>query len=347
MACWLVPKHSRPQREWDAGVLRDFPSGRRYLIAVSGGRDSVTLLHWLLSNGYRKLIVCHLDHKLRGRSGAADARFVERLAADLRVPFVGGTADVRSLALREKHSLETAARAARFQFFARVARRRRCSTIFLGHHADDLVETFLFNLFRGAGAQGQRSIRVVTTQQIDRVELQLVRPLLGVWREEIDEYVAAHRLRFREDATNQSRGPARNRLRHGIIPLLGKQFGREVRKSLWRAAAIATEEDALVDGMLPDELRGADKLPVRGLRELPLALQRRAIRGWLMSHDVAEVGFDHVEDVRSMLEVAAGAAKINLPRGRHARRRSGELFIECGRGLSAPTAPRHFQKSGH
>src|SRR5882724_3813406 len=148
-------------------LLRTFPFDGRYLIGVSGGRDSVALLHWLVNLGYRRLIVCHLNHQLRGRSSQADSRFVEKLVPTwnkniaFQVDFEPASADVRALAKRKKTSIETAAREARYSFFARVAKRRRCHTIFLAHHADDLVETFLINLFRGAGATGLAGMREV------------------------------------------------------------------------------------------------------------------------------------------------------------------------------------------
>src|ERR1700730_15858760 len=101
-------------------------------------------------------------------------------------------------------SIETAGREARYKFFARVAKRRHCRSIFLGHHADDVVETFLINLFRGAGTAGLSSIREVSKRSIADVDLTIIRPLLGNWRSEIDRYVRAHRLKFREDASNKN-----------------------------------------------------------------------------------------------------------------------------------------------
>src|SRR5213596_3570119 len=97
-------------------LRNDFPPDARSLIGVSGGRDSVTLLHWLISLGYKKLIVCHLNHQLRGRSSDADARFVQKLAAKYQVDFERGAANVRSLAKKKKMSIETAAREARYSF---------------------------------------------------------------------------------------------------------------------------------------------------------------------------------------------------------------------------------------
>jgi tRNA(Ile)-lysidine synthase len=309
-------------------TLAKFPPTRRYVVGVSGGRDSIALLHWLIANGYRKLIVCHLDHRLRGRSSTTDAQFVARLADSSGLAFETARVDVRKLASQNKQSIETAARAARYSFFAEVARRRRCSTILLGHHADDLVETFLFNLFRGAGTSGQRGMRAVAKRTIDGVALTIVRPLLSVSREEIDVYVREHRLRFREDSTNAALDPLRNRMRHRIIPMLVKEFGRDIRKAVRRAALIAADENAFLHELVPTDLYESETIDARQLASLPVALQRRAIAQWLRAQSVSDIGFEMVEQVRALLDPADGPAKINLTRDRHARRRAGKLFIE-------------------
>jgi tRNA(Ile)-lysidine synthetase, N-terminal domain len=310
----------------DSRISRDFPPDARYLIAVSGGRDSVALLHWLISLGYERLIVCHLNHRLRGRSSDGDARFVKRVAANYKIDFEPGSANVRALAKIKKISLETAAREARYAFFAEAARRRRCRTIFLAHHADDLVETFLFNLMRGAGLTGLAATRDVSTRRVDGVELTILRPLLSVWRKDVDDYVRVHGLRFREDATNKNVAPMRNRIRNRIIPYLEKTFGRNIRQNIWRTATIAAEEDKWIDSELP-ALTDA-KLSAAKLRMLPVAVQRRAILKWLRAQNVSDVGFDIIETVRSLLDPNASTAKVNLPQDRHARRRAKMIFIE-------------------
>ena len=307
-------------------LSRDFPPYARYLIGVSGGRDSVALLHWLTNLDYKKLIVCHLNHQLRGRSSDADARFVEKLAKKYQVDFELGAANVPVLAKKKMMSIETAAREARYSFFAKAAKRHRCRMIFLAHHADDLVETFLLNLIRGAGFTGLVAIRESSTRRINDAELTIVRPFLPVWRKEIDSYVRKHRLRFREDASNKNLDPLRNRLRHRGIPFLEKVLGRNIRPTIWRAAAIAVEEESWIDGQLPDS--SAAELSVPQLRALPVALQRRTILKWLRAKDISEVGFDVIERVRSLVDRDAAIAKVNLPRDRHARRRAGKIFIE-------------------
>ena len=307
-------------------LSRDFPPQARYLIGVSGGRDSVALLHWLINLGYKKLIVCHLNHQLRGRSSDADARFVEKLAAKYGVNFELGAANVRALAKKKKMSIETAAREARYSFFAKVAKRRRCRTIFLAHHADDLVETFLLNLFRGAGLTGLTAMREVSTRRVDELTLTIVRPMLSVWRAEVDRYVQERRLRFREDASNKNLAAMRNRIRNRIIPYLEKILGRSIRQNIWRTAMVAAEEEKWIDSELPDSTH-AD-LSVPKLRALPVALQRRAILKWLRVQNVSDIGFDMIESVRSLADPGAPIAKVNLPRDRHVRRRAGRIFIE-------------------
>jgi len=307
-------------------LFRSFSPDARYLIGVSGGRDSIALLHWLVDLGYRKLIVCHFDHHLRGRSSQADARFVKKLAAKYRVDFQIGSANVRALAKKKRMSIETAAREARYSFFAKIARRRRCRTIFLAHHADDLVETFLLNLLRGAGITGLAAMREVSTRRIDKFDLVVVRPFLGVWRKEIDIYLREQRLKLREDASNKNLNPLRNRVRHRVIPYLEKMLGRNIRQNIWRTAVIAAEEENWIENQLPDSTEV--ELPVAKLRDTPVALQRRRILKWLRAQSVADVGFDLIERVRSLAERDARIAKVNLPQDRHARRRAGKIFIE-------------------
>ena len=307
-------------------LLRAVAPDARHLIGVSGGRDSVALLHWLIGLGYNKLVVCHLNHRLRGRSSDADARFVKKLAAKYQFDFELGTANIRALAKRKKASIETAAREARYSFFAKVAKRRRCHTIFLAHHADDLVETFLFNLIRGAGLTGLAAMRDVSTRYINGVQLTILRPLLSVWRSEIDKYVRECHLKFREDATNETLVPTRNRIRKRIIPYLEKNFGRNIRQNIWRTAVIAAEEEKWLDQQLPDPT--SEDFSVARLRALPIALQRRAIQKWLRAQNIAEVGFEVIERVRSLADKDATVAKVNLPRDRHARRRAGKIFLE-------------------
>ncbi len=309
-------------------LLRRFPPETRYLVGVSGGRDSVVLLHRLADLRYKNLIVCHLNHRLRGRSSDTDVRFVEKLAAKFDIDLVIGSSNVGTIAAQKKWSIETAGREARYQFFAKVAKRRRCRTIFLAHHADDLVETFLINLFRGAGLAGLSAMREIATRRVEDVDLTIARPLLGVWRKDIDAYVKKNELKFREDASNNSLTPLRNRIRRRVIPYLEKTIGRNIRVNIWRAAMIAAEEEKWIESLAMYSHTQDIDLSVGKLRALPTALQRRAIRNWLRARNVVSVGFEIIERVRSLLDRDGRVAKVNLTQDRHVRRRAGRIFIE-------------------
>ena len=313
----------------------------RYLVGVSGGRDSVALLHALGEAGFKRLIVCHLNHGLRGRAAADDARFVAMLARQRGLELESEKVDVARLAKATGESIETAARNARHAFFARVARRRRCRALFLAHHADDQVETFLFNLFRGTGRAGLGGMSPDSVRTVDGVRLRLLRPMLGVWREEIDAYLATRGLRYREDASNRAPDHTRNRIRHELLPLVCDVLGREVRPALLRTALILRAEEEWLAALAGKE--AGETLDAPELRAQPLAQQRRRILAWLRQCGVPNAGFDEVESVRSLLETGPGtAAKVNLPGAWHARRRAKRLFLETlfksGNGPRAKSA---------
>jgi tRNA(Ile)-lysidine synthase len=299
-------------------------SAEPHLVGVSGGRDSIALLHWLHHRDWRQLIVCHLDHGLRSES-AEEERFVQKFAKKLGCEFVSRRVDVATYARRQKLSVETAARELRYRFFAEVAQERTCPRLLLAHHADDQVETFLLQLLRGAGPSGLGGMAPVTTREIDSIPLTIARPFLGVWRSEIDAYIRQHRLRYQEDESNAELQHTRNRIRHLALPALQEAFGRDVRAALWRAAELLRAEDDFASAA-PGLRDIPEQLDVTLLRSLPLALQRRLIHAWLRSRGIAGAGFEEVEGVRGLLD--AQGAKVNLPGGRCARRRARRLFID-------------------
>lgn len=296
------------------------------LVGVSGGRDSVALLHALVQNGWRDLTVCHLDHGLREES-AGDARFVAELAARFGVDVVLAREDVATRAKATRQSVETAARAARYEFFARIARERNTPLLFLAHHADDQAETFLLRLLRGSGVSGLQGMRAETPRTVDGVKLRIHRPLLSVWRNEIEQYIAKHALHFREDASNVDTRYTRNRLRHEIIPSLEASFGRDIRRALWRTAQILGAENEFFAALPELSLATEPELKVAEVRAMAVAIQRRLLHRWLAERGVRDISFEDVENVRELL-AGGHPAKINLAGGAHARRRAGRLFVE-------------------
>ena len=204
-----------------------YPAQELHLVGVSGGVDSRVLLHLLPMIGFRDLVVCHLNHNLRGTESREDSKFVSRLTRRL-----GLKLHMESLAqLPRKGSLEASAREARLQFFARAAEKFSTSSIFLAHHADDQVETFLFNLFRGTGSLDNAAIKMDSRVSVGAGHLLIHRPLLQVWKDEIYKFAAANRLQFREDSSNLSRQMVRNRVRHDLIPEIERLLGRPVKRA--------------------------------------------------------------------------------------------------------------------
>lgn len=309
-------------------------------MGVSGGVDSMVLLHLLVEAGYRRLVVCHLNHGLRGRESGGDARFVRRVARSLGLPCEVARVPVAARARKERRSIETQAREERWAFFLRAAEKHGAHRVFLAHHRDDQAETVLANLARGTGVRGLGGMRALT--QIGRTpgssfvmsgSFTLVRPLLGFSRQELEDWARQRSLAWRDDATNTEPVATRNRLRHEGLPLLGDILRRDIRPALARLASLAAAEAEWMESMALRELErwrdASGALSVPGLAALPEAAQRHVIRLWLEAHPVPGIEQADVEAVRALLRILPGGpGKINLPRGRHVRRKAKKLWIE-------------------
>lgn len=293
-------------------ALSPLPSA--VLVGVSGGVDSVALMHALIAAG-KKPVVLHLDHGWRTDS-RADAEWVRKLAQKWSVKFIGA-----KMRASTKGPREADARTARYAFFAKVARRLKIPDLVLAHHAGDQVETFLLQLLRGAGAAG-RGMDAVSK----RDGLVLHRPWLALWKKEIVAYARKHKLAWREDATNADMHHRRNRIRRQILPYLQKHFGPQVAENLYRAAEIARAENEWLDALCATTTK-EHELSVKALQAMPLAQQRRTLLRWLQKLGVNDISFADVEAVRGLLERTI-PAKVNLSAGRFARRRAGKLFVE-------------------
>lgn len=293
---------------------------RTFLVGVSGGRDSMALLHALKRLGFQNLIVCHLDHGLRGKSSLADAAFVAKQAALLGFSLESARARTREFAKATGRSLETAARDLRHAFFLECAKRRRCRCLLLAHHADDQVETCLFNFLRGSGAAGLAGMKPDTT----RNGLRVIRPMLNIPRGDIDDFVHAQKIPFREDHTNAESKHTRNRIRNVVIPAISQAFGESYRQAVLRASQIFRQEDEWMESLTPEV---SQTLSCTSLREMPDALRHRTVLRWLRKNRVPEPGFAETRRVLSLLDTVAGPAKVSLPGNLHARRRAGVLFL--------------------
>ena len=326
MLALLIPSHHSPLEDAVAQALARYPRGQTYLVGVSGGRDSMALLHALKRLGFKKLIVCHLDHGLRGKLSVGDSRFVTKQAALLGCGFESARARTKEFAKATGRSVETAARELRRAFFLECSRRRRCRRLLLAHHADDQVETCLFNFLRGSGAAGLAGMRPQSTQN----GLRIIRPMLEIPRKETSAFVAANGIRFREDHTNAGSEHTRNRIRNLVLPAIAKAFGESFGRAVLRAAHIFRIEDEWMESQTPEV---SEKLSCAALRAMPDALRHRAVLRWLRQSGVPEPGLAETRRVLTLLDPESGPAKVSLPGRLHARRKAGEIFLGSDRPL--------------
>lgn len=279
--------------------------GGRVLVALSGGPDSVALVHLLLVYRDRlgiEPIVAHIDHKLR-RDSAADADFCRDLAEKWGLAFHVRAIETGSYARTHKLSLETAARELRYQALRAIAQETGAADIAVGHTASDQAETVLHRMVRGTGIRGLAGMAYRTGS--------LVRPLLGISRKEILAYLQAEKLPFREDATNHDLRFTRNMIRHEILPLLGARLNPRVEEALNRLAMIAGETEAALDHLAEEALhkavlyRDAQKiiLDIHRISSYFSALQKYIIRKGLeeVSEGAVQPDFVDLQQIERLL----------------------------------------------
>ena len=294
------------------GLLR---RGQPVLLAVSGGVDSMVLLQLLhkLSHQHAwRLTVAHLNHRLRGRSSAADERLVVRTARKLGLPVIVERAAVKALARAETISIEMAARKVRHAFLARTAKRLKIRTIALAHHADDQVELFFLRLLRGSGGDGLAGMKWRNPSPADS-RLELVRPLLDQPKDALRKFAGENKIPVREDASNASPDILRNRIRHELLPLLRRKYQPALDRTVLRVMEIigAEAEDLseVAERWLERAKGGGRRSEVRSqksvlqpltsdFRSLSVALQRRCLQMQLVRQQVAS-SFDLVETLRT------------------------------------------------
>ncbi|TDU80712.1 tRNA(Ile)-lysidine synthase [Prosthecobacter fusiformis] len=284
----------------------------------------------LVTAGHHQLILCHLNHGLRGRESGQDAVFIRRLARRYELPCEIAKADVAGMAKAQRISLEMAGRNARYDFLQRMAVKHEAARIYLAHHADDQAETILANLCRGTGIGGLKGMLAETSGGPV-----LCRPLLGMPRQEIEAYIETHGLDYREDSSNVSPAHRRNRLRHEVLPLLNQVYQREVAPLIVRLGRQAARDDGCLWEQAMEFVSAAGAIESDGslragqeLRSLHPAVLSRVLHHWL-GYVLGLPGMDAVimDAVLSMLH-PGGPAKINLPENRHLRRKAGRMWVE-------------------
>jgi tRNA(Ile)-lysidine synthase len=314
---------------------RMFEPGQHVGIAVSGGADSVCLLHVLLELAPQwdlRLSVLHLNHGLRGEESRQDEQFVREMAARLGLPATVRAVDVAA----SEDNLEQAARHARLTFFREQLAAGDMARIATGHTSNDQAETVLFRFLRGSGGAGLAAIRPVTADG-------LVRPLLDASRAEVEQYLRDRGIPWREDSTNAILQFARNRIRHQLLPQLAREWNPAIGETLHRAADWALAEEEYWSAEIGHyahsliERDGAVLLPVRDVRELPSAVARRLVRHALerAKGDLRGLDFVHISGVVKLASSPLGHGRVQAPGVEIERSLDWLRFARSGAGHEA------------
>lgn len=315
------------QVKFDIKEQELFCAGDRVIVGVSGGADSVFLLEVLVAlrnEGLIDLYAVHVHHGIRGSEADEDAEFVRRVCEERSVPCLVEYVNVPAMARAEKLTPEEAGRKARYDCFRREKVRVGATKLAVAHHMDDSAETVLFNLMRGSGIKGLSGIAPVQGD--------IVRPLLGLRRREIEQALLERNIGWRTDSTNEELIYTRNRIRRELIPCLERELNPEAVEHLAMTAKSLREIDdhmeQTVDEWLPGEADG--RLSVERLKNASVALQGYLIRRRLSQcGGLKDVGRNHIEAVRELIGKPVGKI-VCLPGGRTVQRGYEELEFHAG-----------------
>jgi tRNA(Ile)-lysidine synthase len=304
------------------------PARSRVVVAVSGGVDSVALLHLLAALREERrlhLHVAHLDHALREAS-REDAEFVRRLAARWGLPATVERRPVAELCARQGWSLEDGARRVRYAFLIDTAARSSASHVALAHTADDQAETVLMRVLRGSGLLGLGAMPI--KRQVDGVWL--IRPLLDVWRRELVAYARAQRLSYREDPTNRDERFLRNRIRHELLPLIERRYNPNIKGALTQLAQQCRTDYEFLQGAAGRQWKRMTRIgpsaqvtiAITPFLRQPKALQRQVVREALqrVKGDLTRIEYRHWLEVERLFTERPTGTVVDLPGGVSLRR---------------------------
>jgi tRNA(Ile)-lysidine synthase len=298
-----------------------FRHGDAVLAGVSGGADSVALLHVLIAVAPEfslRIGIAHLNHCLRGEESDRDAEFVRSLAKQLNLPYYIKSADVQAYRRIRGLSAEEAGRELRYAFYERIAAEYGYDKIASAHHADDNAELVLMYLLRGAGPSGLSGIPPVRGNRI-------VRPLIEVRKSELRDFLTGKGLKWISDSSNEDKKFLRNRIRHDLLPLLISDYNPKIVESLNRTALILKSEDEWMDARILElsEACISDTAEEKILLTVPdtlcIAVIRRLIRKAIarIKGNLRRISCSHLEAVSELLQKGGS---LDLPEGIRAER---------------------------
>jgi tRNA(Ile)-lysidine synthase len=293
--------------------------GDGVVVAVSGGPDSMALLHVMLKLADRlklRVVAAHMNHMFRGEESAEEADFVANYAAAAGIPCEVVHCDIPRKAEQQGGNPHAIAREERYRFLLQTAKQHRCQRIALAHHADDQAETVLMRLLRGTGPSGLAGIPARRTEQ----NVELIRPFLRIYKQTLVAYCEQQGLEYRIDSSNKERKYYRNRIRLDALPYL-KQYNPQLSESLIRLSDMMRAEDDFLDQEAGDVLArwsysdGMYEFPRKEYMHLHLALQRRCLKLILKYvSQGADVDFRVLEDARkAVVQESTPSLRLNLP----------------------------------
>lgn len=304
-------------------IIQKWLSNKQYPVVagISGGPDSMALLFVLVANGV-PVTVAHIDHMLRENS-SNDCEFVRQHAEKLGVPFISTAIDIERLAVDRKISLEAAGREARYNFLFSLAAEINAQAVVVGQTADDQAETVIMHLIRGSGSDGLRGMCELSMPNEWSSTIPLVRPLLGISREEILEYCQQQNIPFRFDLTNDDPFFFRNRIRLEVLPYL-QTINPKIKSALWRTATVLGDEANYLDqemlNVWSEAAQPVSESQLRLMRgvvtSLPVVLQRRMWRKAIKTlRKPAEIDFDMVEKAVNITNSSNSSGRYDLGAG--------------------------------
>ncbi len=311
-----------------------FSKGDLLLAAVSGGPDSLCLLHQLKTlrdDGEIRLAALHVNHQIRGEEADTDAAFVEQICEEWDIPLSIVKTDVPALAQEAKQSLEEAGRAARYQALEEAREDLSADYIVTAHHQGDQAETVLFNLFRGSGLAGLAGMNAKNGR--------LIRPLLRVPREEILSYLAEHGISYCVDSSNSDETFTRNKIRRRVLDYAKAEINSGSERHIAEAAARVRAVDDYLRAEAKEILEAMGRPFSSGMliseevKKKPDILQEYVLRETILAirGELKNYSSEHIHLIMSLWEKPAGK-EVSLPAGLLARRYDGRLWIGRGEG---------------
>jgi len=297
--------------------------GDRVLVGLSGGADSVALLHAFLvlkkeTSFY--IHIAHLDHMFRGEESVGDRKFCEGLAKKMKLDMTYKEIDVQRIAKEKGISPEEAGRQERYDFFKEIAKARDITKIAVAHNKDDQAETVLMRVIRGAGMLGLGGMSPVKEMQ----GIRIIRPLIETSRQEIEDFIKDEGLQFRQDSSNEKLIFTRNKIRRELIPYLEKNFNTNIKEVLANMAENLRVENEFLEKFANRKLKSSSKInnghiliDLKRFKAQPEAVRKRILRTALrqLKGDLRRLTYQHWKELEQLIQVRPVNSKVDLPAG--------------------------------